>query len=182
MSGRWLLAGLVMAVALTAACGTPVTERGPLIDGRACQAVEFDAVEAVLGVRFETATAARVQESSSCVLGIAGRSFPDLTVVISPSAADVVIFRASIWPSGATTVEGLGRSAYQLTLPPVTGQDGAPSGPGLRIGWLSAAPQLMMLRYTWAAEATPDEIAALTPRIVELAMAIEQAILAGPAR
>lgn len=182
MSGRWLLAGLLMAVALTAGCAPPVSERGPLTEGRACQAVEFDAVEAALGVRFETATAARVQESSSCVLSVEGRSFPDLTVVISPSTADEVIFRASIWPAGATTLEGLGRTAYQLTLPPVAGQDGAPSGPGLRIGWLSAAPQLMMLRYTWAAEATPDEIAALTPRIVALAMSIEQAIVAGPAR
>jgi hypothetical protein len=181
LRGSWARAGVVavVVVVLGAACAQP-SDRDPFIDGRACQAVEFDTVETALGVRFDISTAAKVEESYSCVLGQEGRSFPDLTVVISPTSANEVIFRANLWPSGATTIDGLGRGAYQLALPPVAGRDGAPSGPGLRIGWLSAAPQLMMLRYTWAADATPEEIAALSAKVVEFAKSIEQRIVAGP--
>jgi hypothetical protein len=100
-------------------------------------------------------------------------------VVISPTDANELIFRASVWPSGATTVEGLGRIAYQLALPPTTGEDGTPSGPGLGIGWLSVSPELMLLRYTWAADATPEEVAALSLKLLDLAKTIEAQIASG---
>jgi hypothetical protein len=167
----------LLALLTTVAGCADAAERDPFPIGRACQAIEFDTVEAALGVRFETSSAARVDQTWSCVLGLPDRSFPDLTVTLSETSANEVIIRASSWPSGATTVDGLGRIAYQLALPPSIGQDGAPSGPGLRIGWLSAAPQLMMLRFTWPADATAEQIAALTPALLDLARGIEQQIV-----
>ena len=174
------LVGLALAAVLfVAGCGD-VVDRDPFTEGRACQAVEFDTVEAALGIRFDTSSPAHVDQTWSCVLSRDGESFPDLTVVLSATSVDELIFRASVWPSGATAIDGLGRSAYQVTLPPTEGQDGALSGPVLKIGWLSASPQAMVLRYTWPADATPEEITALTTKLIDLARGIEQQIVNGP--
>jgi hypothetical protein len=174
------LVGLALAVA-TATLGGCSGSHDPSrpADGRACQAVPFDAVQKAIGVRFDTSSPAHVDQTWSCVLSVDHASFPDLTIVLSATTADELIFRASLWPSGAAAVDGLGRIAYQVTLPPATGQDGSQSGPGLRVGWLSAAPQSMTLRYTWPAGATDDEIAALTPKIIDFAKAIERQIVGG---
>jgi hypothetical protein len=91
-----------------------------------------------------------------------------------------VIFQVTAVPAGATGVADLGRTAYQVTLPAGTGADGTASGPALEIGWLSAAPRLMTLRYTWPAGASDADVAALSPKLLDLAHGIEHALLVGP--
>jgi hypothetical protein len=175
-----MAAVLVFAVAGCGSQGHLDTNRASTA-GVACQLVEYDVVSSALGVRFDTADAAQVDGTYSCVLSQAGRSFPELVVAFSPSQASAVIFRSTVTPSGATAVQNLGRGAYQLALNPAAGADGAPGGPGVQVGWLSAAPQIMMLRYTWPAEATADDITGLTAKLLDFARAVEAEITSAPA-
>ena len=177
MSLPRVLAVVVLLAAVAGCDDSPLFRPTAGQAGRACQAVEYDVVEAALGVRFDTANAAQVQDSYSCVLSQAGQSFPDLTVTLAGSAVDELIFQTTVEPSGTTPLENLGRRAYQLSLPPAG--DPTPSGPGVQVGWLSAAPRIVTLRYTWPAGASAEEVAALTPRLVEFARAIETQIVAG---
>jgi hypothetical protein len=175
------VAGLLATGTLTG-CAEPDGGARPLeiTQGRACQAVEFDTVEAVLGIRFDTSAPAAVEETYSCVLTRSDAPLPDLTFTMSATTADELIFTAIVTPSLATSVPDLGRIAYQVTLPPGTAADGTPTGPALEIGWLSAAPRLMLMRYTWPPNATDADVAELAPRLVELAQGIERAVTTGP--
>jgi hypothetical protein len=181
---RGLRAGLLglLLVAFVSACAAEADAGGPsaAIEGRACQVIEFDVVESTLGVRFDTAGGAHTSETYTCVLGQTGRAFPDLTLAVSATAADELIFRATLTPSNSTAVPELGRGAYQLGLEAVTASDGTASGPGLEIGWLSAGSRLLNLRYTHAAGVTDTDVAALAPKLVALAHQIEQALVAAP--
>ncbi|HEY7222931.1 MAG TPA: hypothetical protein VH561_04845 [Micromonosporaceae bacterium] len=185
VSRRCLLAlASVVLAAMLGGCTDPPPQEDPFAsaEGRACQAVEYDAVANALGVRFDTAAAAKVDETYSCALGIDHQDFPDLVVTLSPTAADPVIYRATSIPSGFTALKQLGREAYRLDLPRGTysGRDASPSGPAVQLGWLSAAPQMMTLRYTFPADATDADVAALTPRLVAFAKAIEDEIVNHP--
>ena len=159
-------------------CSGDDRNRDPMsAEGRACQAVPLDAVQAALGVRFDFATGARVEETYTCVLATEGQPFPDLTLAMSDTAASALVFRTSLTPSGSAAIADLGRGAYQLAVAPRTAGDGTASGPGMEIGWLSAAPRLMTLRYTWASGATEADVVALTPQLMALAVSIEQALV-----
>jgi hypothetical protein len=96
-----------------------------------------------------------------------GRDYPDLTLSYSATEADEVIFRATVAPTGASPLEGLGRAAYQLGLPAGDGH-----GPAIEIGWLSPKGRLMVLRYTMPADATQDQTDAFAPKLISLATAI----------
>jgi hypothetical protein len=91
-----------------------------------------------------------------------------------------VIFTTTLTPSYATPVTELGRIAYQIGVPPGTGADGTPTGPGLEIGWLSAGPRLILLRYTWPPGTAEADVTALAPRLLDLARSVEQAAITGP--
>ena len=67
-------------------------------------------------------------------------------------------------PSGATPVNGIGVVSYQLRLPPVDG-----SGPGMEIGWLSAAHRIIVLRFVFAAGATDAEVTAFLTKLIAFA-------------
>jgi hypothetical protein len=172
-----VLAVVVLLAAVAGCDDSPLFRPTAGQAGRACQAVEYDVVEAALGVRFDTANAAQVDDAYSCELSQAGQPFPDLAITLAGSPADELIFQTTVEPSGTTPVENLGRRAYQLTVAPAT--DPAPSGPGMQVGWLSAAPRIVTLRYTSPAGASPEEVAAMAPRLVEFARAIEAQIVTG---
>lgn len=176
-----MLAALVGVAGLLVGCAED-DNRAPIeiTEGRACQAIEFDPVEAALGVRFDTSASAHIEQTYTCVLTRTDAPLPDLMLAMSSSTADELIFTVTVTPSFATAVPELGRIAYQVSLAPGTALDGTPTGPALEIGWLSAAPRLMVLRYTWPAGAGDADVAALAPRLVELARGIERAVLTGP--
>ncbi len=181
---RGLRAGLLglLLVAFVSACGADAEAGGPgaATEGRACQVIEFDVVESALGVRFDTAGGAKIDETYTCVLGQVGHPFPDLTLAMSATAADELIFRATLTPSSSIVVPELGRGAYQLGRAAVAAGDGTASGPGVEIGWLSASSRLLVLRYTFSAGVTDTDIAAFAPNLVALAKQIEQALVAAP--
>jgi hypothetical protein len=178
-----LIAGLLGLLLLAvSACGAGDGADGPLAatEGRACQVIEFDVVESVLGVRFDTAGGAKVDETYTCVLGQAGKPFPDLTLAMSATAADELIFRATLTPSGSTVVPELGRAAYQVSLAPVSASDGTASGPGQEVAWLSASSRLLTLRYFHATGGSETDVAELGAKLVTLAKQVEQTVVAVP--
>jgi hypothetical protein len=174
--------GLALAAWLLAGCGERAADSASraATAGRACQLIEYDVVATAIGTRFDTAGGAQSGETYTCVLGVNGKAYPDLTVAMSPTTISELIFVATVTPNGATPVAELGLTAYQVTLPPVTASDGTASGPRLELGWLSVSKRLMVLRYTFAVTATPAEIEAFAPRLVTLARRVEQTLTAQP--
>jgi len=171
----------LLALVLTGTVAGCADSNGPARDplgtqGRACQAVERDNVAAILGVHFDTSGFAHTDDTDTCVLEQVGAAYPELTLAISGTTADALIFQATLTPSGATGVPELGRVAYQLVSPPA----GADSGSSLELGWLSAAPRLVTLRYTFAPGAADADVAAMNPRLVALAHDIERQVTTGP--
>ena len=167
-------AGIVLA---TAACSGEPTEGAE--EGPACEILRLDLVERDLGVQFDRADGAQVAQTHSCVLSMKDGAFPDLTFTMSPTGIDELVFRASATPSGATTIEGLGRQAYQINLSPTQGPDGNDSGPRLQVGWLSATPNMMMLRMTWSSADSGDQVLPQSARLPLLARSLEAAVAAG---
>jgi hypothetical protein len=167
-------AGIVLA---TAACTAEATD--DTAPGRACEILGLDLVARELGVRFDRADGAQVEQTDSCVLSMKDRAFPDLTFTMSPTGIDELIFRASATPNGATTIEELGRQAYQVNLSPTRGPDGKESGPRLQVGWLSSTPNMMMLRMTWNPGDSGDQVLPQSARLPMLARSLEAAVAAG---
>jgi hypothetical protein len=168
------LATLGMAAVLLSACeeGDSAPSSGaawpPGAAGLACNYVEYDRVADTLGVRFDTAGGARKDDTHSCALTQAGREYPDLALSVTATSIDNVIFHAAVAPGGSTLIKGVGRIAYQLDVA-ASGK----RGPGLEVGWLSARGRLMVVRYTFEAQATAAEVNELAPRLVALAKQIE---------
>ncbi len=168
-----LLLAAITATALTVACapsgGGSGSQWPPGAAGRACQFLNYDAVAATLGVRFDTAGGASKDETYSCALTQADNEFPDLTLAVTETEADEVIFTATMIPSGATRVNDLGRIAYRVGVAAVKG-----SGPGIEVGWLSTYGRLMVIRYTFPAGTTSAQINEFVPKLVALAKRIEE--------
>jgi hypothetical protein len=141
--------------------------------GRACQLIEYDVVAAALGTQFDTAGGAQSGETYTCVLGLAGKPYPDLTFAMSPTTVSPLIFSVTVPPPGATAVDQLGVSAYQVIVAPVTAADGTASGQGLEVCWLSARNLMMVMRYTFPAEATPAETEKIAVGLVALAKQVD---------
>lgn len=142
--------------------------------GMACQLLDYAAVLAALGTEFDTAGGASVESTYTCVFTRAGQDYPDLTLAVTATAADEVIFTATVTPSGAEPVTELGRVAYLLHRPPVE-----TAGPGVEVGWLSMSGRLMMLRYTFEPEAPAAEVEAFGPKLVAFAQQVDAALVAG---
>ena len=180
MSGARLSgAALTLALAtLTAGCGGDATaDPGPeltrnwpaAVAGGACQLLDYDTIKATLGTRFDTAGAGQRGETYTCAVTAAGVEYPDLTLAVTATKADPVIFTATVVPSGSVAVTGLGRAAYRTRLDPA-----GKSGPRLEVGWLSGNQRLIVLRYSFPAKAPAADADALAPKLVELAKQIDQ--------
>ena len=148
--------------------------------GRACQVVEYEVVAKATGTTFDTAGGAQSGETYTCVLGVTGKTFPDLTVAMTPSTISAVIFIATVRPSGSLDIDQLGVEAYQATLEPKTAADGTVSGPVLELGWISASHRLVFLKYAFPASATPADVEAFAPGLIRLAISIDQVLNAAP--
>jgi hypothetical protein len=169
---------LFMLGLLLAGCGQEAAagtnERPPAATaGRACQLIEYDVVAAAVGTQFDTAGGAQSGETYTCVLGLAGKSYPDLTFAMSPTTVSTLIFSVTVPPAGATAVDQLGVSAYQVTLAPVTATDGTASGQGLEVCWLSSRNLIVVMRYTFPASATQAEFEKIAAGLVVLAKQVD---------
>lgn len=137
--------------------------------GGACQLLDYGIVEQTVGLSFEVAGGGQQDATYTCVLQRTGVTVPDLSLAVTPTSADPVVFRSTVAPKGAPVLTGLGKVAYQLALPPVpkTGR-----GPGVEIGWLSANNRILVLRCTLAPDSpAPADLAA---KLVELAKKVDQ--------
>jgi hypothetical protein len=147
-----------------------------------CGLVEFDQVASTLGLRFTVAGGARVGDTATCALTQAGAPYPELTMSVTPTMADSLIFTFSVAPTGSTKVSGLGQAAYQLifgpdvspsTSSPTAAATTGPAGTGVEVGWLSERGDLDLLRYTVSPGTSPATLAAAAPRLVSLAQQID---------
>lgn len=175
-----LLAALVAVGAGTAGCGRatanphganlPEPTKWPAgIAGGACQLLDYDVVTRIVGTTFDVSAAADQGDTNTCVLQQEGASFPDLTLAVSPTNADVAVFKSTVLPKNATPVSALGRTAYSRTVPASGG-----AGPGVEVGWLSGNGRLILLRYRCAPGTAAADLAALTPKIVDLGKDIDR--------
>src|SRR5262245_31343876 len=130
-----------MAGALLVGCaddeGGGGSQWPPGAAGRACQFLNYDVIAATVGVRFDTAGGASKDETYTCALTQAGKDFPDLTLAVTETEADEVIFTATLLPSGATRIADLGRIGYRIGVPAA-----GTGGPGIELGWLSTYGRL----------------------------------------
>lgn len=136
--------------------------------GGACQLVDYEMIAGELGTQFDTAAASQKDDTYTCALTRAGKDFPDLTLAVTATDADQVVFTATVTPSGSTPVKGLGKIAYQVTLA-AKGK----AGPTLEIGWLSGNQRLMVLDYTFPANTAAADVTAFAPKFLTLAKKID---------
>jgi hypothetical protein len=161
------------AVADPGASPSPLSFEWPAASkGVACGLVDFGEVGQALGTTFDTAAGAQVADSYTCVETRSGQGLPNLSVAVSPTVADDLIFTVSVAPAGATTVVGLGQAAYVVAAPAA-----GSNGPAIEYGWLSAKPRLYILRYTFPPGADAAAVTAMTPKLLILAKWIESATL-----
>ncbi|MEJ3743515.1 hypothetical protein WEI85_09530 [Actinomycetes bacterium KLBMP 9797] len=132
--------------------------------GGACALLDYDAIAAALGVRFDVAAASRYDKTSACVVQAEGAARPDLMLSVVPSSADATMLAKDIAPDGATTVKGLGKAAYRATRSAAKG-----SGPVAEVAWLTADKKLLTLRYTLPAGEPKAAADALAGKLVTLA-------------
>jgi hypothetical protein len=176
---RWLVLGLVTLFALSAtACDNKATaspeqnSKWPAGSaGIACQLLEYEAVAAKLGTRFDTAGGAKQDNTLTCALTQKGKPYPYLTVALTPTTIDSVVFSESVKPQGAYSMPDLGVIAYRLTTP-AAGE----VGPALEIVWLSNTSRLVILRYGFASGAPPEDVEALIPKMLALAQDVEESL------
>jgi hypothetical protein len=139
--------------------------------GGACQLLDYGVVEQIIGLTFEVAAGGRQDATYTCVLQRTGGTVPDLSLAVTPTTATPTIFRTALAPKGSTAVTGLGKVAYRAGVAPVPK---AGRGSGIEIGWLSGNNRILVLRCTLAADATPETVAQLTTKLVELALAVDK--------
>ncbi|GAA1764989.1 hypothetical protein [Luedemannella helvata] len=171
-------AGLVVAALLTVLSGgcdkgaaAAPTEPPPRTyaasaAGGACQLLDFAVINETLGVTFDIAGAASKDHTFTCAITKAGSTYPDLTFSLAATGSDPTIYKQALVPKSATSVSGLGKVAYRTTSA-ASGQ----RGPRVEVGWL-AGEKAMVLRYTFAKDATAEDATTLTPKLVALAKKI----------
>jgi hypothetical protein len=176
--GRLALVSLVLAcgVVLSGCSGEAGADPGSQFPhypaaaaGGACLLLDYDTINEAIGVRFDTAGASRRDDTYTCAVTQRGASYPDLTLSVTPTKADELIFAASVTPSGSTPVKGLGKAAYQIASPAA-----GKRGPRWEVGWLSDNQRLMVLRFTYAKGVSADDAAGLKAKVADLAKRIDR--------
>lgn len=175
------LAVLVLAGALLPSCsgadaGGPVTAQpsaapvaAAAAAGGACQLLDYARIEQRLGLAFTVAGAAGRDRTSTCVLRPGEAALPELTLSVTPTAADVSVFKDTMRPAGAKAVAGLGRIAYCATKPATSGR-----GPSIEVGWLTGNARMLLLKVTLDSAGDAEELA---PKLVVLAKELDRSSL-----
>ena len=147
----------------------PSPSRWPAgIAGGACLLLDYEQIEQVIGVAFDVAAAGDALDTFTCVLQPQGASLPDLTLAVTPTTVDSVVFKNTVMPKGSTAVANLGRVAYSAVLPA-----GASSGPVVEVGWLAGNGRLIVLRFRFPTGAAAGDATALAPKLAELGKKID---------
>jgi hypothetical protein len=133
----------------------------------ACLLLDFGRIEQRLHQRMTVAGAANHEKTSTCVARPTETALPELSVSVTPSKADVAVFKDAMLPDGAKSVTALGKVAYSQLKPAAKGR-----GPYVEIGWLAGNARLLVLKVV-----LPEggDAAALLPDVVELAKDIDRA-------
>jgi hypothetical protein len=179
LNGAMCATGLLGTVLAGAGCGAdhagaarlvaPAVVRQPAAAaGGACQLLDYDVIQARLGVRFDMAASGNVDATYTCVLQPAKAELPDLSLAVTATQADTATFKNSVTPKGAATVSGLGKIAYSVSVPA-----GGGAGPGVEVGWLSGNQRLIILRYRSPGATASGDANAILPKVVDLAKAID---------
>lgn len=162
----------------TAACSpdlptpqpAPVSQVRPAsLAGGACLLIEFETVSEALGDRYSVAASAKKDKTNTCVVRTEQAAVPEVALSVTPTKADVAVFKDIVKPKGSTEVAGLGRRGYQLVSPAKAG-----AGPVVEVGWLTGDARLLFLRLTLPAG---GDAAAAAPKLVELAKEIDKSSL-----
>ncbi|MBB5872351.1 hypothetical protein F4553_005785 [Allocatelliglobosispora scoriae] len=168
---RWLsAAAIVVALAgcdVQADASVPEPPLEPAAKaGGACELLDFELLQHMLGARYAVAASAGQDTTMTCVARTADDPYPEVTLAVAPSIADVAVFKAKVQPKGSIVVEGLGKVAYRAELPAADG-----TGPALEVGWLAANARLLWLRVTVPSGASAGELGL---RLVVLAQEIDK--------
>jgi hypothetical protein len=180
---RRLAAALTLAIALPAAAGCsshqasadnpppPTVARSvaPAEDaGGACQLLDYDTIKSLVGIQFGIAAAAQQGNTFTCVTQAPGASYPDLVLAVTATAGDATVYNATVKPKNGAPVDGLGKVGFSLTFAAANG-----AGPGVEVGWLAGNSRIIDLRLRLLPNATPDQVNAAVPKLVQLAKKID---------
>ncbi|MBV1848510.1 hypothetical protein [Catellatospora tritici] len=168
---------LAIGATLLAGCSGPaeaepdatpsVPVRATVAAGGACRLLDHDRITRSLGLDLTVAGSAKQGKTNTCVARQADTPLPELSLSVTPTTADVAVFKDTIPPDGASTVTELGRAAYQAVRPAASGR-----GPYVEIGWLAGNARLMLLKVTLP---KGGDSAGLAPKLVDLAREIDRA-------
>ena len=146
----------------------PVVQPPAASAGGACILWDYGFIQQKIGVAFTVAAAGESADTSTCVVQTETGQYPDLALaVVESSKADGTTFLA-LMPPKASKIKGLGKAGYRLTTPARGDR-----GPIVEIGWLSEAAQLQTLKFTFAKGAAPDQVAAMSGKLLTLAKAMD---------
>ncbi|MFI7544542.1 hypothetical protein [Actinoplanes sp. NPDC049599] len=180
MRSRLIALGAATAVLALAGCsdrpddetGLPpvhLVQQPAASAGGACILWDYAFIEQTIGVAFTVAASDQVDDTSTCVVQTDTADWPDLALsVVESTKADAEMFAEELVPRKATKLKGLGKAGYRLVSKASGGH-----GPTIEIGWLSEAEQLQTLRYTFPKGAGKDAVDELSPRLLELAKAMD---------
>ncbi|MDI1459345.1 hypothetical protein QEZ54_00035 [Catellatospora sp. KI3] len=168
---------LVIGASLLAGCSGPAEGepeaapsapvRATAAAGGACRLLDHELITRSLGLDLSVAGSAKKGKTNTCVARRTDTPLPELSLSVTPTTADVAVFKDTIPPDGASTVTELGRVAYQSVRPAASGR-----GPSVEIGWLAGNARLILLKVTLPAG---GDSAALAPKLVDLAREIDRA-------
>ncbi|WP_212832912.1 hypothetical protein [Catellatospora sp. TT07R-123] len=165
--GASLLAGCSGPAGADPAPAPSVPVRATAAAGGACRLLDQARIAERLGLDLTVAGSARQGKTNTCVARQADAALPELSLSVTPTTADVAVFKDTIPPDGATAVTALGKAAFQAIRPAASGR-----GPYVEIGWLAGNARLMLLKVVLPAG---GDSAAIAPKLVDLAREIDRA-------
>ncbi|GAA4732672.1 hypothetical protein Prum_024570 [Phytohabitans rumicis] len=167
---------LVAGCGKEAAADTPLPPPAPetvalpaAAAGGACQLLDYDVIEQLLGTRFDVAAARRVKDTYTCVVQSGGAARPDLVLSVTTTQADADIFEDEVTPDGADELTGLGKAAYREVR-----AAGGGVGPSVEVAWLTDDARMIIMRYTFATGQPKSAASALGPKLVNLAKKVDK--------
>src|SRR5262249_30835676 len=147
---------------------SPVSVPPAAAAGGACQLLDWDMIKTSLGLTFSVAAAGQQGNTFTCVAQGHGTSLPDLMLAVTATTADTSVCTSTVRPKGAAPVAGVGKIAFSVLTPAA-----ADAGPGIEVGWLAGNSRIIDLRLRLARKATPADVQATLPKMVDLAKKVD---------